>query len=420
MRRALPLGLAFAAALAGRAGAQPATTFWVDLVGRGATVRAPASWLDGGTGRLAFGDGDDRCLGAVAGEAQLGAEWRPGDRFTAHLHARARGQQAGAGDTAGIVEAWLQLRAQPRGGSDGFRLRAGQMFLPTSRENVGPLWSSPYTLTLSALNSWVGEEVRPVGVLAEYDAFADATRGVRAGLCIFGGNDASGTLLAWRGWSLGDRLSTTGEKLPLPALPSLAPGGPFAEQDRRGTTPVGRDLDGRPGWAGWIRVRESDRGLLQLTRYDSRGDRALHHGEYAWDTRFDQAGGELHPALGWTVAAEHLAGETAMGVPAPRADASFHATYLLVSWERGAVRVSGRWDDFATRDEDHLAAGERSDEDGHAWTVAVLWQATPALGLALEGADVHATRPSLSGPGIRSDGGRSLGVGFRYRVGSAG
>ena len=38
------------------------------------------------------------------------------------------------------------------------------MFLPTSRENVDPLWQSPYTLTLSSLNTWIGEEVRLAGL----------------------------------------------------------------------------------------------------------------------------------------------------------------------------------------------------------------------------------------------------------------
>src|SRR5439155_16678939 len=133
-------------------------------------------------------------------------------------------------------------------------------------------------------------------------------------------------------------------------LPSLEPGGLFAAQDRQGTTPITGDLDGRPGWAGWLRWSKSGLGLVQVTHYDNRGDRELYRGQYAWDTRFDLLGVELHPAAGWTFAGEHLQGRTVMGLPAPRADASFHATYALLSWERTPLRVSLRWDGFGTRD----------------------------------------------------------------------
>ncbi len=425
MRRTAVLLLALALAPAGRAAAQPALAVWLDLVGRGVAVDAAPSWLDGGTGRLAFGDPAGGYHSASLGEARLGLDWRSGDRFTLHLHARARAQEGDGGRAAGLVEAWAQLQAAPRGGADRFRLRAGQLFLPTSRENVRPLWSSPYTLTLSALNSWIGEEVRPIGVLAEYDTTVDSTQGVRAGACLFGGNDSAGALLAWRGWTMGDRLTVSGETLPLPGLPSLAAGGPFAEQDRHGTTPFEGDLDGRPGWAAYLRYRRSDVGLVQLTHLDNRGDRALHdvgsgHGEYAWDTRFDLVGAELHPGVGWTLAGEHLRGETKMGLPVARAYASFHASYLLLSWQRSTLRLSGRWDGFATRDEDHLPAGERSDEDGHAWTAAVLWQPLPALELGLDFVAAHVERPALVGTGERLDGGRTVTASVRCQLGHPG
>ena len=416
---AAALGLAPGSTASAHAQAPPFSV-WVGLLGRGASTNAAPSWLDGDTGRLTFGDGD-RWQGSVLGEAQLGADWEPDDRFAAHLHARARAQNGGSGgDAAGIVEAWAQLTTRPRAGADRFRLRAGQLFLPTSRENVSPLWSSPFTYTLSAINSWIGEEVRPIGLLADYELFGVANN-ARAGACIFGGNDASGALLAWRGWTMGDRLSTTGETLPLPALSSLAPGGLFAGQDREGTTPFGSDLDGRPGWAGFLRYSRSDRGLVQVTHVDNRGDRALHGvgsrgtGEYAWDTRFDQLGLQLQPHTDWRILAEHLRGRTAMGVPAPAADVSFGATYLLVAWNhRGKLTATARYDEFSTRDRDHQPRGERSDEDGRAWTVAVLWPVTPALELGVEYVDLRVSRPALAGAGSRDDGGRSVTIGVRY------
>lgn len=411
--------VAFGLGAAARAQAQQ-TAAWVDLVGRAVSARAPVSWLEGGTGRLGFGDDPERWEGAALGEAQLGADWSAAPHLAFHLHARARAQQGDRGRAMGVVEAWAQLSAMPHEGRDMARLRAGALFLPTSRENVGPLWSSPYTFTLSAVNSWMGEDVRPLGLLAEYEHGAGDPHGFRAGACAFGGNDATGALLAWRGFSMGDRLSTLGETLPLPPLPSLDPGGPFEGQDRDGTTPFRSDLDGRLGWAAYLRYRYGDLARVQATAYDNRGDRELHHGDYAWDTHFEQLGMELHPGIGWTLAGEHLDGRTGMGVPVLRADVTFHATYLLLSWQRDVVRATVRWDRFGTRDHDHLPAGERSDEDGHAWTAALLWQVHPALEVGLEGLDVHATRPALAGPGQRQDGGRSVTLGVRYRIGNAG
>src|SRR4029079_11866748 len=104
-----------------------------------------------------------------------------------------------------------------------------------------------YTWTFSALDSWVGEEVRPLGVLAEYETGVEDVQGWRGGASLFWGNDTMGALLAWRGWSLGDRLSVAGETLPLPALASLGTGGIFEHQDHDGTTSLANALDGLRG-----------------------------------------------------------------------------------------------------------------------------------------------------------------------------
>jgi len=422
-RVAPAVGWFFLAAVLALGSAAPAraqlTGAWLDLVARASSTQAPPSWLDGGTGRLVHGDDPDRWQGTAIGEAQLGADWRATPRLAFHLHARARAQQDDGGRPVGIVEAWASLNAMPLEGVSQARLRAGAFILPTSRENLEPLWTSPYTFTLSAVNSWIGEEVRPLGVLAEYEHDTGEQHGLRTGFSLFGGNDTAGALLAWRGFSMSDRLTTIGETLPLPALPSLEAGGPFAEQDRAGTAPFRGDLDGRLGWAGYTRYRYGGLARVLLTHYDNRGDRELHHGQYAWDTAFNQLGVELFPATGWTVAGEHLRGRTRMGVPTPRADADFAATYLMLSWQHEDLRATVRWDRFSTDDRDHLATGERSDEDGHAWTAALMWQARPELWLGIEYVDMDVSRPALVGPGSRADGGRSVTVGLRYRVGTA-
>ena len=58
-----------------------------------------------------------------------------------------------------LTEAYLQFRPYPR---DGFRLRlkAGAFYAPISLENRASGWDSPYTLSYSAINTWLGKELR--------------------------------------------------------------------------------------------------------------------------------------------------------------------------------------------------------------------------------------------------------------------
>jgi hypothetical protein len=280
------------------------------------------------------------------------------------------------------------------------RVRAGLFFPPTSRENVGPLWSSPYTITLSALNTWIAEEVR----LAGGEAVAVVRTGeheIQLGGGVFAANDSSGALLAWRGWSFSDRLGTLGELLPLPPLASLAPGGAFADQRDDGTRPV-EELDGRPGFSGRARWSFASRGLLQLAVLDSRGDRALHRGQYAWRTRFGQVGAELRLGPRLVVVAEGMKGDTGMGLrSAGHVDMELATAYALASWRSEHARLTLRYDWFRNRDRDGTA--EPNHERGRAWTLAAFWTPRPFARLGLELMDVRGARPAAAFSGRDPD-----------------
>ena len=129
------------------------------LSGREAYVKAPPSWTKGGFGRFDIGaDSAGDHATRATGVAQIGAEWLPTTWLTAHAQVLARAEPSGTqGKRAGLVEAYAELH------TERWRVRAGQFFLPTSRENTDPLWTSPYTITWSALNTWMGQEVRPIG-----------------------------------------------------------------------------------------------------------------------------------------------------------------------------------------------------------------------------------------------------------------
>src|SRR5262249_47676589 len=162
------------------------------LSARETYVKAPPSWTHGGLGRFDVGadaPGDHATRGTAL--AQIGAEWTPTTWLTAHAQVLARHEPSGTrGKRFGVVEAYAELH------SDRWRFRAGEFFLPTSRENTDPLWTSPYTITWSAINTWMGQEIRPIGADLQFSPNLYATLGATA----FRGNDTMGGLPAARGW----------------------------------------------------------------------------------------------------------------------------------------------------------------------------------------------------------------------------
>lgn len=375
MRSLLALTLILAASTAS---AQP-----FDLTGylaaRGVNATGPRSWLDGGFGRLEAG-GEDA---AFIGVAHLGVDWRPSPWLELHASGAARE------DHAGLVEAHATLRKEFA--LDELQLRAGLFFLPTSKENRGDNWSSPYTIAFSALNNWIGQETRPLGADLQYRHTIRSGHAITAGATAFRGNDTMGTLLGWRGWTVGDRLSTYGETIPLPPLRSLDADGPFWRQRDDGTQPFGSDLDGHTGYSARVRYAIPQRGNLQYTYVDNGGDRALYGDQYSWQTRFHLLGAELGNPDTVVVAAEHLTGDTYMGVATPFVAAAFQSTYVLLSAKRGRNRWTARYESFSTTEEDHSAA-ESNDESGRAWTLAWLVDVTEHLRAAAEFTQVSGDR----------------------------
>lgn len=368
------------------------------LVGRLGSVESGRSWLDGGFSRLGESGGsggDARTFGR--GQAHVGLDWRPSEVVRVFAHGVARAQPPGVATAdAGLVEAFVSWAPQPSPGLT-LRFKGGLFFPQTSRENVDPLWQSRYTLTLSALNTWIGEEVRLLGVESGAVFRAEGGSALELAGALFGGNDTAGTLLAWRGWALGDHLVGPGDRLPLPPLRTLGDGGPFAAQRDDGTRPVD-ELDGRPGVFARARWDRPGAVLLQASWYDNRGDRALHRGQYAWRTRWAQAGLELRRG-GLRLIAEGARGQTGMGERSgPHVDVDFEAVYALASWGTERVRLSARYDAFEIEDRDGTA--EPGDERGHAWTFAALWRPWTRLRLGIEWSEVVGERPAAADSGF--------------------
>ncbi len=330
-----------------------------------ASTDAERVWSEGGSGALGRGDG-------VFAETRLSAEHRVfDDRVLIFASMLARSDEGGR--RAGLIEGFVDIG---RLGEEGYRLRIGQAFAGTSRENVEAFWQTPYTLSLSALNAWIGEEFRPIGAeFAKRWAIDAGSFDLAASAYV--GNDTGPAALAWRGFAMHNRLSVYGEALPLLPLPSLRDPRRFGAQRVDGTQPFGPDLDGRLGFA--LRGRYDNGSGIRFSAFytDNGGDQDLHNGdEYAWNTNFAVIGFDWNFAERWTLLGEVMRGNTLMGFPpGPNVDLDIDAAYVLLSFQDGAWTYSGRIDAFHIAEIDR-SIGELNTQNGTALTLAVLreWQ----------------------------------------------
>lgn len=283
---------------------------------------------------------------SVSAQAQLGIDWRPSLFFGAHVHLLARSEDDDAKrGHAGIVQAYLDQKV------NHFRFMEGAFFLPTSRENIDELWESPYSITPSALNSWMGEELRPIGVDASYTA-----HGFLAGATLFRGNDTFGALPAARGWAIRDHWTTLGEHLPV---------------DETYFTSVSAETDGRLGWSARGRWND-DHATLQLTHIDNRSD-AMEHGDLLnWETRFDIAGAD-YTINDWTLAAESGWGTTQVIFFGTAYPTDIRASYALLSRRFDRARATLRVESF-----------QSGAIHQHAVTAAFFWTPLPKLRAGFE------------------------------------
>jgi hypothetical protein len=399
-RIALAIGLVSSAALAF---GQTVEVHGV-AAGRLYDAEGQTPWIEGGYGRLTEGAaGPSDTNAGVRGRLHLGLDFKLSETLRLHVHGALEGEPSSSrGRLGGLVEAFFQYQPEltPR---TSLRVRAGVFFPPTSLENTDRLWQSPYTITLSALNTWIGEEVRFTGVDAQVLGKLGRDDRLDVAGAVFGVNDPAGALIAWRGWALGDRLTTAGEVLPLPPLTTLAPGGAFEEQRPDGTLPTD-ELDKRPGWQARARWSRPGVVVVQGAFMDNGGDRGIRRRQYSWHTRFAQAGLQVHAGTQLTLLAEGALGDTGMGPDEPggaRVDVRFRLAYALLSWRIRAFRVSARIDSFRNQDKDGTA--EPDDERGWSFTAAGFWQPKSFVRLGLEYVEVRASRPAARFSGADPD-----------------
>src|ERR1700730_16596842 len=151
---------------------------------------------------------DRKDSGIQLGRARFALTASLGELWSAHFDASTWDDKDRS--PVGVTEAALQFLPYPRAGYR-FRLKAGAFYPPISLENRAAGWESPYTLSYSAINTWLGEELRTIGVEGQLDWLGTrAGHGFDLALTggVFGWNDPAGVVIARRGFALDDRQTT--------------------------------------------------------------------------------------------------------------------------------------------------------------------------------------------------------------------
>lgn len=331
------------------------------------------SWFNGGALGLRYGESDEVTIGQIGTEVsyRLNPAWQFSGTGLAYY------QDGNDNFEATLTEAFFSYRPVPKS-SWRQSARVGWFYAPISLENRGPLWSSPYTTNPSTINTWVGEELRTFGAEWRWQQSQHHNRwgwSMSGYAAVYGFNDTTGAMLAWRGWASHNRQAGIGSDYPLAELPGLNPGGPFDEQQRQ-YSPF-EEVDNRPGF--YIGGEMSRRRNLRVTYlyYDNQGKpSAIENGQYAWRTRFHHLGVHWHLSRSTELLSQYMTGNTNMGRSRDaEVDADFWSSYIMLSKRWGAQRLSLRWDRFEVTDED---ATFRDSNGEHGRSVnlsySIIWQ----------------------------------------------
>jgi hypothetical protein len=354
VRGAIPLGCALAALWAMPARAETGThIFTRDAFELSGDVRLVAadgepSWVNGGFGKLRSGSDSDLRIRPQLGNLNL--VWKP--QFTWSLGAVVAGSlQGGERTEGGLSQAYLIFRPM-RSNRLALSGRAGLMWPPVSLEHEGADWHVKDSITPSAINSWIGEEVRPVAAEGTLATTLDDHK-LRATAALMAANDTAGTLLTFRGWALHDTTTLAFRRQPLPLL-----GEEIAEYQAPYTHPlldIPAGFAHRPGYYAKLVWQPPIPVRFELFRYDNRAnpENVNSNLEWGWRTQFDNLGIVADLGSGAELKAQATSGRTRMGYVEDDGrrwvNNRFRSAYVLLSHPFGPFGIAVRADIFDTR-----------------------------------------------------------------------
>ncbi len=337
-------------------------------------------WLDGGLGKLRYGSEQSNPEFRIAEVVGQGvAQITPG--LMALAVVRYAPEQRTFFDVVEAFVRWRPVSTTPA----RFSLEAGAFFPPISLENTEIGWTSPWTLTPSAINSWVGEELRTIGAEATIE-WRRPTGTLSAYAALYGWNDPTGILLNFRGWALHDQWTGLIDR---PRLPDA-----YA---RRGIEPIPYrtweflEIDKRVGWYAGASWDEVGIGHLDILYYNNDADPTAETEQIAWETDFWNIGlsTEIGPV---TLLAQGMRGRTFFQPSARWRELWFESAFLLAGWNINELwRIAGRAEVFSAN-ETRPTPSLLLSEYGHAFTAAINYLPNDWLRVTGEYIRVDSTR----------------------------
>lgn len=357
--RAAPLVLLASVAVA------HATDYELSLDLRAVQSDGRQPYLDRGQGKLRYDDNDD---GLHVGRFRAALNQPLGEVFAAHIEASSWGDDDK--NPIDLTEAYVEYRPYPRAGFRS-RVRLGAFYPPMSLENRARGWETPYTITPSAISSWIGEELRTVGLEGQVDWLGTRTGHVfdlQLTAALYGWNDPAGTMIAQHGFVFSDRQTTLFGRSGEPRSDKLPKNELFHE------------IDNRAGYYVGAQVRYLDRVVLNGLHYDNRGNPAAYDPairDFAWQTKFDAAALRADTGNGWTGLAQWLSGETYIAPAGMWWEWEFASRSVLLAKRYGPHMLAARYDHFEVE-------GQFGDEEGHALDVCYSFEPNARWRVALE------------------------------------
>ncbi len=338
------------------------------------------SFLDNGQGKLRF---DAEHEGIQLG--RLRAAWTQPLGEVLSVHVDASTWDNDDKNPIDLTEAYLEYRPYPRAGWRS-RVRLGAFYPPMSLENRARGWETPYTITPSAISSWVGEELRTIGIEGQFD-WLGTRQGHSFDLqltgAVFGWNDPAGTMLATHGFAMHDRQTTLFGRV-----------GALQTDPEATKKEVFHELDDRPGFYVGAQLRYLDRAVLNVLHYDNRADPTVESEELrdmAWRTRFDAAALRIETSNDWTLLVQAIDGDTTIN-PFRALVWEFDSQSVLLTKRWGGHMLAARYDSFDILFDQHQ--NWSGSEDGEAWTLAWSYDRGDHWHFALEWLQVESDVPA--------------------------
>lgn len=281
----------------------------------------------------------------------------------------------------GLTEAWLNYRPLPISGYR-FRARLGYFYPALSLENVDTAWSSPYSSNFSVINSWFAEELRARGAeisVTRSGRFFNSPADWQIVGGLFQGNDPLGAIISWRGFASHGYQTNLGEQVRFAPYPSLNTS--FSEIQPPWVQPT-RELDHRTGFYVGLHYLLKNHTEIRLYHYDNKGDpKVFKHGQYAWDTQFQNLSVQHQVNANWRIIGQLLKGTTEMGPGGVKV--KFYSWFGLLHFDAGHYQVNLRYDYWRQQDQDQKP-NDNNNGNGTGFNINIQYPLNDRVRLALE------------------------------------